>query len=111
MLQEGIAGAVLALFDGDGHLPRALSAAISLRDGAADGRARLALESGEVVVGARADGSAFVVGPPVGAAAMLVRGAGPGEIVVGDVAARSADSGVELRARPEGGRLLLRPGP
>jgi DNA-binding SARP family transcriptional activator len=111
MLQEGLAGAVLALFDGDGHLPRALAAAVSLRDGAADGRARLALESGEVVVGARADGGAFVVGPPVGAAAMLVRGAAPGEILVGDVAAGSADSDVELRARPEGGRLLMRPGP
>ena len=52
-----------------------------------------------------------VVGPPVGAAAMLVRGAGPGEIVVGDVAAGSADSDVQFRARPGGGRLLVRPGP
>ena len=33
-LQEGIAGAVLALFDGDDHLSRALAAAVSLRDGA-----------------------------------------------------------------------------
>ncbi len=85
-LQEGIAGAVLALFDGDDHLSRALAAAVSLRDGAGT-RARLAVESGEVVAGARTDGGAFVVGAPVGAAALLVRGAGPGEIVVGDTAA------------------------
>ena len=51
-LQEGIAGAVLALFDGDDHLSRALAAAVSLRDGAGTS-ARLAVESGEVVAGAR----------------------------------------------------------
>ena len=106
-LQEGIAGAVLALFDGDDHLSRALAAAVSLRDGASR-RARLAVESGEVVAGARTDGGAFVVGAPVGAAALLVRGAGPGEIVVGDTAADASHRDYELRARPEGGRLLVR---
>jgi DNA-binding SARP family transcriptional activator len=105
-LQEGIAGAVLALFDGDGHLSRALAAAVSLRDGA--GRhPRLAVETGEVVAGARTDGGAFVVGAPVGAAALLVRGARPGEIVVGDTAAHGPHGGYELQARPEGGCLLV----
>jgi DNA-binding SARP family transcriptional activator len=107
-LQEGIAGAVLALFDGDDHLARALAAAVSLRDGAASRSARLAVETGEVVAGGRADGGAFVVGAPVGAAALLVRSAQPGEIVVGDAAAGSSHGGFELRTRTEGGRLLVR---
>ena len=101
-LQEGIAGAVLALFDGDDHLSRALAAAESLRDAGPSGR--LAVESGEVVAGARADGGAYVIGAPVGAAALLVRSARPGEIVVGDTAAEMSHAGFELRARPEGGR-------
>ena len=107
-LQEGIAGAVLALFDGEGHVSRALAAAVSLRDGAAGPNGRLAVESGEVVAGARSDGGAYVVGAPVGAAALLVRSAGPGEIVVGEAAAVTSHDGYELRSRPEGGRLLVR---
>ena len=110
-LQEGIAGAVLALFDGEDHLARALAAAVSLRDGAAGPSGRLAVESGEVVAGARADGGAYVIGAPVGAAALLVRSAGPGEILVGEAAAGSSHAGFELRTRPEGGRLLVRSEP
>jgi class 3 adenylate cyclase len=107
-LQEGIAGAVLALFDGEGHLSRALAAAVSLRDGAAGPSGRLAVESGEVVAGARADGGAYVIGAPVGAAALLVRSARPGEIVVGEAAAGCSHDGFELRTRTEGGQLLVR---
>jgi hypothetical protein len=44
----------------------------------------------------------------VGAAALLVRDAHPGEIVVGDAAAAATGAGFELRSRSEGGRLLVR---
>jgi len=107
-IQEGIAGAVLATFAGDDHVARAFSAALSLREGLDPHHARLAVETGEVLAGARADGGAFVAGPPVGAAALLVRDAHPGEIVVGDAAAAATDAGFELRSRSEGGRLLVR---
>jgi DNA-binding SARP family transcriptional activator len=107
-IQEGIAGAVLATFAGDDHVARAFSAALSLREGLDPLHARLAVETGEVLAGARADGGAFVAGPPVGAAALLVRDAHPGEIVVGDAAAAATGAGFELRSRSEGGRLLVR---
>ena len=110
-LQEGIAGAVLALFDGDDHVSRALAAAVSLRDGATSPSGRIAVETGEVVAGARADGGAYVIGAPVGAAALLVRSARPGEIVVGDAAAGVSREGFELRTRTEGGRLLVQSEP
>jgi class 3 adenylate cyclase len=107
-IQEGIAGAVLATFAGDDHVARALAAALLLRERLDPQHARLAVETGEVLAGARADGGAFVAGPPVGAAALLVRDAHPGEIVVGDAAAAATNSGFELRSRSEGGRLLVR---
>ncbi|HSC90965.1 MAG TPA: AfsR/SARP family transcriptional regulator [Gaiellaceae bacterium] len=111
-IQEGIAGAVLATFAGEDHVARALAAALALRDRLDPlGHPRLALATGEVLAGARADGGAFVTGPPVGAAALLVREAAAGEIVVGEEVAEAAGARFEVRARPGSpGRLLVRAG-
>jgi DNA-binding SARP family transcriptional activator len=106
-MQEGIAGAVLATFAGDEHVARALAAALSLRERLDPLHVRLAVETGEVLAGARADGGAFVAGAPVGAVALLVRDAHPGEIVVGAAAAAAA-AGFEVGARAGAGRLLIR---
>jgi DNA-binding SARP family transcriptional activator len=105
-LQEGIAGAALATFFGDEHVARALDAALALRD-RLGGLPRLAVETGEILSGARPDGGAFVSGAPVGATALLVREAEAGEIVVGERAAGAAGDTFELERGRDGARLLV----
>jgi DNA-binding SARP family transcriptional activator/class 3 adenylate cyclase len=108
-VERGIADALLAVFGApsaqERHAARALDAAAAAgeRLGELFGRAlapRMALESGEIVVGGDESHPTFA-GPPITAAARLVRLAAPGEIVVGSRAASAARADYELDARDE----------
>jgi DNA-binding SARP family transcriptional activator len=92
--ERGIADAVLARFGGASDaesVERAITSAVRLLDRLEQAfgdrlRPRMAVELGEVVV----DASDHTTGPPVAAAARLIRDAAPGDIVVGVGAAAGA---------------------
>ncbi|MGH3031492.1 MAG: BTAD domain-containing putative transcriptional regulator [Gaiellaceae bacterium] len=106
---RGIGDALLAVFGApaaqEDHAERALASALAVRERLRERSPRIAVESGELVVSA-ADRQDFT-GPPVSAVARLVRGAAPGEIVVGGRAAAVARGAFEVAER-DGILLLLR---
>lgn len=91
-VERGLAGALLARFEEDPA--RALAAAVALRDRLSGGpvRARIGLETGDVLAGET------LTGPPVAAASRLAGAARPGEILVGADAATGLDRSL-LRRR------------
>ena len=107
-VERGIGDALLAVFGApaaqEDHAERALASALAARERLQERAPRIAIESGELVVSASAVRQDFT-GPPVSAAARLVRGAAPGEIVVGERAAAAARGAFELAERD--GVLLL----
>jgi DNA-binding SARP family transcriptional activator len=107
---RGIGDALLAVFGApsaqEDHAERALASALAARERLRERSPRIAVESGELVVSA-ADRQEFA-GPPVSAVARLVRGAAPGEIVVGARAAAAARGAFEVAER-DGVLLLVRP--
>ena len=123
-LERGLAGAVMVTFGAPvpqrDHAARALRTALAIRRRLADlvGEPltfRAGIETGDVVVGEPGESGSFVIGEPVTAAARLIRGASPGDILVGPRAALEAadefafaGSAAELRAsgaqRLEGAR-------
>ena len=109
-VERGIGDALLAVFGApaaqEDHAERALAAALAVRERLRERSPRIAVESGELVV-SRADPEPFA-GPPVSAVARLVRGAAPGEIVVGGRAAAAARGAFEVAER-DGVLLLVRP--
>lgn len=108
-VERGIGDALLAVFGApaaqEDHAERALASALAARERLRERSPRIAVESGELVVSA-ADRQDFT-GPPVSAAARLVRGAAPGEIVVGERAAAAARGAFEVAER-DGVLLLVR---
>ena len=97
-VEKGLVGALLATFAGDDHAAQAANAALATRRRLtrAFGEAlslRIALESGEVVVGR----DSIVMGTPVAASARLVGLAQPGDIVVGHRAGQALEAAFELR--------------
>jgi predicted ATPase/class 3 adenylate cyclase len=105
-VDKGLAGALLATFGApeagqEDHATRAVSAALAMRNRLTHefGETlllRMGLESGDVILGP--PGSA-VMGTPVAAAARLVRLAEPGEVIVGERAARETAGAFELEKR------------
>jgi DNA-binding SARP family transcriptional activator len=84
-VQHGLAGALLARFDGDAG--DALAAAAAVRDALAPSsvHARIGIETGEVLVG-----PGGLTGAPVAVASKLAGAAEPGEILVGPEARAAA---------------------
>ena len=108
-VEKGLVGALLATFAGDEHATQAANAALATRRRLtrAFGEAlslRVALESGEVVVGR----DAIAMGTPVAASARLVGLAQPGDIVVGHRTGQALEGAFELR---EHGRAHVLVGP
>jgi DNA-binding SARP family transcriptional activator len=107
-VERGIGDALLAVFGApsaqEDHSGRALASALAVRERLRDRSPRIAVESGELVV-SHADVKVFA-GPPVSAVARLVRGASPGEIVVGGRAAAAARGAFELVER-DGSHVLV----
>ena len=108
-VEKGLVGALLATFAGDDHAAQAANAALATRRRLtrAFGEAlslRIALESGEVVVGR----DSIVMGTPVAAAARLVGLAQTGDIVVGHRSGQALEAAFELR---EHGRAHVLVGP
>lgn len=112
MIEHGLVGAMLATFgaaqsDGADHPARAASAALAARDRLTRTfgdtlSLRLALESGDVVLGRP---GSLAMGKPVAEAARLVGLAQPGDIVVGHRAGQELETDFELRER--GGAHVL----
>jgi predicted ATPase/class 3 adenylate cyclase len=99
-VEKGLVGALLAMFEDNDHATQAARAALATqrRLTRAFGDAlslRMALESGEVIVGR----DSLVMGTPVAASARLVGLAEPGDIVVGHRAGRALEDSFELRER------------
>jgi predicted ATPase/class 3 adenylate cyclase len=106
MIEHGLVGAMLATFgaapsDGTGHSAQAARAALAARDQLTRTfgdtlSLRLALESGDVVLGRP---GSLAMGKPVAEAARLVGLAQPGDIVVGHRAGQELETDFELRER------------
>ena len=99
-VEKGLVGALLATFGDNDHATQAARAALAtqrkLTHGFGDALSlRMALESGEVIVGR----DSLVMGTPVAASARLVGLAQPGDIVVGHRAGRALEGSFELRER------------
>ena len=99
-VEKGLVGALLATFGNNDHATQAARAALAtqrkLMHGFGDALSlRMALESGEVIVGR----DSLVMGTPVAASARLVGLAQPGDIVVGHRAGRALEGSFELRER------------
>jgi DNA-binding SARP family transcriptional activator len=99
-VQHGLAGALLARFDGDAD--DALAAATAVRDRLAPSsvQARIGIETGEVLAG-----PGGLTGTPVAVASKLAGAAQPDEILVGDEAAAAVGNSFELRKRGRTHRL------
>jgi DNA-binding SARP family transcriptional activator len=83
-VQHGLAGALLARFDGDASNAIAAAAAVADRLAPSSVRARIGIETGEVLAG-----PGGVTGTPVAVASKLAGAAEPGQILLGDVARRA----------------------
>src|SRR4051794_23104427 len=108
-VEKGLVGALLATFAGEEHAAQAANAALATRRRLtrAFGEAlslRVALESGDVVVGR----DSIAMGAPVAASARLVGLAQPGDIVVGHRTGQALEAAFELR---EHGRAHVLVGP
>jgi class 3 adenylate cyclase len=82
-VQHGLAGALLARFDGDANDALAAAAAVGDRLAPSSVRARIGIETGEVLAG-----PGGVTGTPVAVASKLAGAAEPGQILLGPDAAR-----------------------
>jgi predicted ATPase/class 3 adenylate cyclase len=106
MLEQGIVGALLAVFgaresDRDDHAARAARAALALHDRLTRAfgdklSSRLSIESGDVILGRP---GSLAMGKPVVEASRLIGLAQPGDIVVGHRAGQAIDADFELRER------------
>jgi predicted ATPase/class 3 adenylate cyclase len=99
-VEKGLVGALLATFGDHDHATQAAKAALAtqrrLTHAFGDALSlRMALESGEVIVGR----DSLVMGTPVTASARLVGLAEPGDIVVGHRAGPALEGSFELRER------------
>src|SRR4051794_2977180 len=108
-VEKGLVGALLATFAGEEHAAQAANAALATRRRLtrAFGEAlslRVALESGDVVVGR----DSIAMGAPVAASARLVGLAQAGDIVVGHRTGQALEAAFELR---EHGRAHVLVGP
>jgi class 3 adenylate cyclase len=99
-VEKGLVGALLATFGNHDHATQAAKTALAtqrqLTHAFGDALSlRMALESGEVIVGR----DSLVMGTPVAASARLVGLAEPGDIVVGHRAGPALEASFELRER------------
>jgi DNA-binding SARP family transcriptional activator len=96
-VQHGLAGALLARFDGDAH--DALAAAAALRDllGPSSVQARVGIETGEVLAG-----PGGLTGTPVAVASKLAGAAEPGETLLGGEARAEAGDATAPDLKPGG---------
>jgi DNA-binding SARP family transcriptional activator len=81
-VQHGLAGALLARFDGDANDALAAAGAVGDRLAPSSVRARIGIEAGEVLAG-----PGGITGTPVAVASKLAGAAAPGEVLVGEAAA------------------------